>query len=170
MCTFSAYACGERTTFRTLRNVVEKRMLLLILNIMSRFECVDFKRQKKKKKRSFTYLGIPSIARSTPAMMRERKRQRALLRLRLRDVAARDDAEFFCCFCLFFCKIGGGGGLLRFFFNKRVESSLSVDSKKHDERRRVMCYDVRFINVLLLCKKVSFSFALSLFCLFRLSR
>jgi len=47
VCTFSAYACGERTTFRTLRNVVEKRMLLLILNIMSRFECVDFKRQKK---------------------------------------------------------------------------------------------------------------------------
>ena len=57
---------------------------------MSRFECVDFKRQKKKKKRSFAYLGIPSIARSTPAMMRERKRQRALLRLRLRDGAARD--------------------------------------------------------------------------------
>lgn len=37
-------------------------------------------------------------------MMRERKRQRALLRLRLRDVAARDDAEFFCCFCLFFSR------------------------------------------------------------------
>ena len=58
---------------------------------MSRFECVDFKRQKKKEEeRSFAYLGIPSIARSTPAMMRERKRQRALLRLRLRDGVARD--------------------------------------------------------------------------------
>ena len=135
MCTFSAYACGERTTFRTLRNVVEKRMLLLILNIMSRFECVDFKRQKKKKKRSFTYLGIPSIARSTPAMMRERKRQRALLRLRLRDVAARDDAEFFCCFLFAFFKIfssrdcwqrGGGDSLVSFRISASSRRSLWI--------------------------------------------
>ena len=94
-------------------------------------------------------------------MMLERERQRALLRLRLRDIAARDDAEFFCCFCLFFSR-NWRRRLIRFFFNKRVESSLSVDSKRHDERRRVMCYDVRFINVLLLCKKVFLSLSLSL--------
>ena len=93
--------------------------------------------------------------------MLERERQRALLRLRLRDIAARDDAEFFCCFCLFFSR-NWRRRLIRFFFNKRVESSLSVDSKRHDERRRVMCYDVRFINVLLLCKKVFLSLSLSL--------
>ena len=37
-----------------------------------------------------------------------------------------------------------------------------MDSKKHDERRLVMCYDVRFNNVLLLNKKVFLSLSLSL--------
>ena len=37
-------------------------------------------------------------------MMLERKRQRALLRLRLRDVAARDDVNSFVVFCLLFSR------------------------------------------------------------------
>lgn len=91
-------------------------------------------------------------------MMLERKRQRALLRLRLRDIDARETTRIsFVVFCLFFSRDWqrGGGDLSETLFNKRVESSLSVDSKRHDERRLVMCYDVRFINVLLLCKKKS---------------
>ena len=96
--------------------------------------------------------------------MLERKRQRALLRLRLRDIDARETTRIsFVVFCLFFSRDwqrGGGGDLSKTLFNKRVESSLSVDSKRHDERRLVMCYDVRFINVLLLCKK---KFSLFLF-------
>ena len=43
-----------------------------------------------------------------------------------------------------------------------IESSRAVDSKRHDERRLAMCYDVRFINVLLVCKKVFLSLSLSL--------
>jgi len=72
------------------------------------------KTEKEEEERTFAYLGIPSIARSTPAMMRERKRQRALLRLRLRDGAARDATRnSFGVFVCFFREIarGGGGGL-----------------------------------------------------------
>ena len=101
-----AHACRERKTFRTRMkksNLGRKTHVVVDFKHLSRFEWVDDK-DRKNKKRSHTYLGIPSIARSTPAMILYRERQRALLRLRLRSVAARDDAEFFCCFCLFFSR------------------------------------------------------------------
>ena len=134
---FSARMRGENDIPNTesSRILLEKRMLLLILNTSFALRTSRRERQKKKKKRSFTYLGIPSIARSTPAMMLERKRQRALLRLRLRDVAARDDAEFFCCFLFAFFKIfssrdcwqrGGGDSLVSFRISASSRRSLWI--------------------------------------------
>ena len=107
--------CRKRSVCR---NLARKTHVVVDLKHHIALRMRRLQKTEKRKKRSFTYLGIPSIARSTPAMMRERKRQRALLRLRLRDVAARDDAEFFCCF-LFCCfresEQRGGRELMKIF-------------------------------------------------------
>ena len=156
------------------RILLEKRMLLLIWNIISRFECVDFKRQKKERRDlSRTWEYLPSRDRRRPWCEKERDRERffVFVFVMLPPATTRNSFVVFCFVVFERVSKEEEESLWRFFFNKRVESSRSVDSKRHDERRLAMCYDVRFINVLLVCKKSFILFrSLSLFCLFRLSR
>lgn len=94
-------------TFRTLKHrriLVEKRMLLLIWNIMSRFECVDFKRQKKEEEEEIFHVPGNTFHREIDAGHDARKKETESASSSSSSwwCRPRRDAEFFWCFCLFF--------------------------------------------------------------------